>query len=183
MSQRHPFAMWSGMPCGRELTVALGHIDNRCEDLPGDKGEVAAVGFWDSSPFGNDDAADFAVGLDQTTAQGRIEMVGTVLERVANTGITEDLDAGDAPRAVAAAALVTAQCPAGEPVRSNYGPSTSMPLFPGYLRQLAIDALDRLVTPPFWLADGWRDDAAWHRTISDLRNLLDPPQAETLFDL
>ncbi|MEH0933950.1 DUF4259 domain-containing protein [Micromonospora sp. CPCC 205543] len=141
------------------------------------------MGFWDSSPFGNDDAADFAAALDETTAQGRIEMICTVLERVATTGITDDLDAGDAPRAVAAAALVAAQCPAGEPVRSNYGPSTSMPQFPGYLRQLAIAALNRLVTPPSWLAEAWRDDVAWRRTISDLRNVLDPPQAETLFDL
>ncbi|SCL36571.1 protein of unknown function [Micromonospora rhizosphaerae] len=141
------------------------------------------MGFWDSSPFGNDDAADFADALDKTTAQGRIEMVGAVLERVATTGISQELDAGDAPRAVAAAALVAAQCPAGEPVRSNYGPSTSMPQFPGYVRQLAITALDRLVTPPSWLADGWRNDATWRRTISDLRNVLDPPQAETLFDL
>jgi hypothetical protein len=141
------------------------------------------VRFWDASPFGNDDAADFADELDKTTVPARIKMIGAVLERIANTGITEDLDAGDAPRAVAAAALVAAQCPAGEPVRSNYGPSTSMPRFPGYLRQLAIDALDRLVTPPSWLADGWRDDAAWRRTVNDLRNVLDPPQAETLFDL
>lgn len=141
------------------------------------------MGFWDSSPFGNDDAADFAAALDKTTAQGRVEMVGAVLDRVATTGTPEDLDAGDAPRAVAAPALVAAQSPAGEPVRSNYGPSTPMPQFPGYLSQLAIDALDRLVTPPSWLTDGWRDDAAWLRTISDLRNVLDRPQAETLFDL
>jgi hypothetical protein len=141
------------------------------------------VRFWDASPVGNDDAADFADELDKTAAPTHIEMVGAVLERIANTGITEDLDAGDAPRAVAAAALVAAQCPASEPVRHNYGPSTSMPQFPGYFRQLAIDALDRLVTPPSWLADGWSDDAAWRRTVNDLRNVLDPPQAETLFEL
>ena len=141
------------------------------------------MGFWDSSPFGNDDAADFAVELDESTAQGRIEMVGAVLERVATTGITEDLDAGDAPRAVAAAALVAAQAPAGKPTQSDYGPSTPMPQFPGFLSQLAIGALDRLVTPPSWLADAWSGDAAWHQTINDLRNVLDPLQAETLFDL
>ncbi|MFC7545630.1 DUF4259 domain-containing protein [Plantactinospora sp. GCM10030261] len=145
--------------------------------------EATAVGFWDSSAFGNDDAADFAGALDETTAQGRIEMVGAVLERVAATGLAEDLDAGDAPRAVAAAALVAAQCPSGEPLCSTFGPSTSMPQFPGYLRQLAIVALDRLVTPPSWLADAWENDPAWRRTVNDLRNVLDPPQREALFDL
>ncbi|WP_432834887.1 DUF4259 domain-containing protein [Dactylosporangium sp. CA-092794] len=141
------------------------------------------MGFWDSGPFGNDDAADFADELDEATAQGRIAMIGAVLERIATTGITEDLDGGDAPRAVAAAALVAAQCPAGAPVRSTYGPAMPMPRFPGYLRQLAVDALDRLVTAPSWLADGWRDDPVWRATISELRNVLDPPQTETLFEL
>src|SRR4051812_38209946 len=47
----------------------------------------------------------------------------------------------DAPRAVAAAALIAAQCRGGTPVDPNYGPSTPMPQFPAYLRDLAIEAL------------------------------------------
>ncbi|MEU5943715.1 DUF4259 domain-containing protein [Micromonospora sp. NPDC047548] len=144
------------------------------------------MGFWDVSPFGNDDAADFAGDLDEATAEARIEMVGSVLDRIAIASTTDDLDLGDAPRAVAAAALIAAQCPGGEPVCSNYGPSTPMPQFPGYLRRLAIDALDRVVTTPSWLAECWVEassDSAWRQTINDLRNVLDPPQVETLFDL
>jgi hypothetical protein len=61
-----------------------------------------------------------------------------------------------------------------------------MPEFPRYLRNLAIDALDRVITTPTWLAEAWDatpDGPAWHRTISELRKVLDPPQRESLFDL
>ncbi|MEV6811690.1 DUF4259 domain-containing protein [Micromonospora sp. NPDC051296] len=61
-----------------------------------------------------------------------------------------------------------------------------MPRFPTYLRQLAIDALDRVTATGSWLADYWEEASegpAWRRSITDLRNVLDPPQAETLFDL
>ncbi|MGQ5264882.1 DUF4259 domain-containing protein [Micromonospora sp. ZYX-F-536] len=60
--------------------------------------------------------ADFAGDLDEATVEARIELAGSVLERVA--GAT-DLDIFDAPRAVAAAALAAAQCPGGEPIDSS----------------------------------------------------------------
>lgn len=143
------------------------------------------MGAWGVEPFGNDDAADFAFELDDAPAPARIEMIGTVLERVAHrTHIDSRLS--DAPRAVAAAALVAAQCPGGEPVTSNTGPNTSMPQFPSYLRGLAVEALDRVVTAPTWLATAWDaspNGPAWRRAISDLRTVLDPPQPDTLFDI
>ncbi|MFB9323654.1 DUF4259 domain-containing protein [Cryptosporangium minutisporangium] len=86
--------------------------------------------------------------------EARIEMVGAALERVAMSSLTDDLSFVDAPRAVAAAALVAAQCPDGQP-----GPATPMPAFPAGLRGLALHALDRLVTvPPGWpqLKGRWR---------------------------
>ncbi|MEU9829731.1 DUF4259 domain-containing protein [Micromonospora chersina] len=141
------------------------------------------MGFWDVSPFGNDDAADFAGDLDEATVEARVELVGSVLERVAHS---TDPDIYDAPRAVAAAALVAAQRLGGEPTDSGYGPRTPMPQFPGYLGRLAIDALDRVIATPSWLADYWdvaSQGAEWRRTVADLRNVLDPPQSETLFDL
>jgi hypothetical protein len=143
------------------------------------------MGTWDVEPFGNDDAADFADELDDAPAQVRIEMIGAVLDRVANPA-DDDPRLSEAPRAVAAAALVAAQCPGGVPVTSGHGPTTPMPQFPAYLRNLAIDALDRVITTPTWLAEDWDatpEGPAWRRTISDLRNVLDPPQEETLFDL
>ena len=61
-----------------------------------------------------------------------------------------------------------------------------MPQFPVYLRDLAIVALDRLMTKPTWLAEAWNESPRrreWRRTISDLRTTLDPPQEESLFVL
>ncbi|MGI5237442.1 DUF4259 domain-containing protein [Dactylosporangium sp. CA-139066] len=141
------------------------------------------MGFWDVSPFGNDSAADFAWELDEATAEARIEMVGDALERAAGA---DDLGLFDAPRAVAAAALVAAQYPGGPSIPSTYGPSTPMPQFPGYLRRLAIEALDRVAAPSSWLVEFWEEAsevAAWRRTITDLLKALDPPQVEVLFDL
>jgi len=143
------------------------------------------MGAWDVEPFGNDDAADFAVELDDAPASARTEMIGALLERVANA---TDIDSrlSDAPRAVAAAALVAAQCPGGEPVTSASGPKTSMPQFPGYLRGLAVEALDHVIAAPTWLAEAWDASPhgpAWRRIIFDLRTVLDPPQHEMLFDL
>jgi hypothetical protein len=143
------------------------------------------MGTWDVGPFGNDDAADFAGELDDAPAHTRIEMIGAVLERVANPA-DNDPRLLDAPRAVAAAALIAAQCPGGAPIVSAHGPTTQMPEFPGYLRSVAIDALDRVITTPTWLAEEWDatpEGPAWHRTVSDLRKVLDPPQHESLFDL
>lgn len=143
------------------------------------------MGTWDAGPFDNDDAADFAGELDDAPAQARIEMIGAVLERVADP-TDDDSRLSDAPRAVAAAALIAAQCPGGSPVDPNYGPSTPMPQFPVYLRDLAIKALDSVTTKPTWLAEAWNegpDGPEWHRAISELRTILDPPQEETLFAL
>lgn len=96
----------------------------------------------------------------------------------------DDPHLSQAPRAVAAAALVAAQCPGGAQVTSAYGPSTPMPPFPAYLRDLAIDALDRILATPTWLAEYWDEASqgpAWRRTVADLRRVLDPPQEEALF--
>jgi Domain of unknown function (DUF4259) len=149
-------------------------------------GEVSeAMGTWDIGPFDNDDAADFANDLDDASMQARIEMIGAVLERVADPA-GDDSQLSDAPRAVAASALIAAQHPGGASVDPIYGPSTPMPQFPAYLRDLAINALDCVMTKPTWLAEAWDESpkgSEWHRTISDLCKVLDPPQQDTLFDL
>lgn len=62
------------------------------------------MGTWDVGPFDNDDAADFAVELDDAPPQARIEMIGAILERVAGPA-DHDSRLSDIPRAVAAAAL------------------------------------------------------------------------------
>ncbi|MFI1997058.1 DUF4259 domain-containing protein [Actinoplanes sp. NPDC020271] len=143
------------------------------------------MGTRDIGPFDNDDAADFAFEMDEASTHTRIEMIGAVLERVANPA-DDHSRLSDAPRAVAAAALIAAQYPGGAPITSVYGPTTPMPEFPAYLRNLAIEALDRVIKAPTWLAENWDaspHSPAWRQTISELRKVLDPPQRESLFDL
>ncbi|MFI6225759.1 DUF4259 domain-containing protein [Micromonospora echinospora] len=141
------------------------------------------MGFWDVGPFDNDDAADFAMQLDQATVKGRITLVSSELAHVVDT---TDPEIWNAPRGIAAAALVAAQCPGGQPTDPVYGPSEPMPRLPDHLKGLAIEALDRATAAPSWLADFWEETsqgAAWRRTITNLRKVLDPPQPETPFDL
>ncbi|MGW5465893.1 DUF4259 domain-containing protein [Streptomyces sp. NPDC003996] len=69
------------------------------------------------------------------------------------------MDAPDAERAVAAAALVVAQHPDGEPACSNYGPPEPLREFPADLRTLAIDALHQAVAEQSELAELWGETA------------------------
>ncbi|MFD0343314.1 DUF4259 domain-containing protein [Streptomyces sp. NPDC127117] len=145
------------------------------------------MGTWDNGPFDNDTAADFADDLDEAAVEEREPMIRRVLKRAADPA--DCLDAPDAERAVAAAALVVAQHPGGEPSCANYGPSEPLPEFPADLRTLAVDALDQVVAEPSELAELW-DEAAngpkWHQEITRLRDVLDPPlppQEEALFEI
>lgn len=143
------------------------------------------MGTWDIGPFDNDTAADFAGDLDEAAAEERVPMIRRVLERAAAD--VEFLEIPDAERAVAAAALVVAQHPAGGPSDSGYGPSEPLPPFPAELRTLALAALDQVLGGLCELAVVW-DEAAdgpkWRRGIVRLRDVLDPPvppQREVLF--
>ncbi|MFD8144700.1 DUF4259 domain-containing protein [Streptomyces sp. NPDC059708] len=144
------------------------------------------MGTWDIGPFDNDTAADFAGDLNEVAKDEREPMIRRVLSRAADS--TGDLDAPDAVRAVAAAALVVAQHPGGESTCSNYGPSEALPELSTDLRTLAIDALDQVVAARSELAELW-DEAAdgqrWRHDIARLRAVLDPPhppQAGFLFE-
>ncbi|MEV8547647.1 DUF4259 domain-containing protein [Streptomyces sp. NPDC051572] len=145
------------------------------------------MGTWDIGPFDNDTAADFAGDLDEAAVDEREPMVRRVLKRAADCA--DLLDAADAERAVAAAALVVAQHPDGEPACSNYGPSEPLPDFPADLRTLAIDALDQVVAELSELAELWGDaenGPKWRQDITRLRDVLDPPippQEEALFEI
>ncbi|MFI9106535.1 DUF4259 domain-containing protein [Streptomyces fildesensis] len=69
------------------------------------------MGTWDVGPFDNDTAADWCGDLDETAPEGRHGLVRDTLARAAGT--TDYLDAGIADQAIAAVALVSAQCPGG----------------------------------------------------------------------
>ncbi|MFJ8226887.1 DUF4259 domain-containing protein [Streptomyces griseus] len=145
------------------------------------------MGTWDTGPFDNDTAADFARDLDEAALEDREAMIRGVLKRAAGT--VDFLDTYDAERAVGAAALVAAQCPDDHPACSNYGPSEPLPNLPADLRMLAVDALDHVVSNRSELAELWAEAAnwsKWRQGITRLRDVLAPPippQEEALFEM
>ncbi|MFE7558360.1 DUF4259 domain-containing protein [Kitasatospora sp. NPDC057500] len=147
------------------------------------------MGTWDIGHFDNDTAADFSGTLDEAAPEEREGLVRGVLTVVAETAAEDYLDSYEAAQAVAAAALVAAQCPGGEPVTTSYGPDEPLPTFAADLRPLAVQALDRTVADESELAELWEESEEnedWRRTIKDLRAVLAPepePAAEALADL
>lgn len=145
------------------------------------------MGTWDIGPFDNDTAADFGGDLDDAALGERGSMIRGALRRAAAPA--DYLDTSDGERAVAAAALVVAQHPDGEPACSIYGPSEPLPELPADLRTLAVDALDQVVSEQSELAELWAeaaDGSKWREDITRLRDVLDPPvppQEEALFEI
>ncbi|MER8062690.1 MULTISPECIES: DUF4259 domain-containing protein [unclassified Streptomyces] len=138
------------------------------------------MGTWDVGPFDNDTAADFCDDLDEAAAGEREGIVRGILTRVIDTA--GDLEAPESEQAVAVAALVAAQCSGGEPADPVYGPEEPLPDLTG-LRDLALQALDRVMTDPSELMDLWAesDGGPWRETIRRLRGVLLPqPPGEQL---
>ncbi|MFD9420611.1 DUF4259 domain-containing protein [Streptomyces goshikiensis] len=136
------------------------------------------MGTWDVGPFDNDTAADFGGDLDEAAAGEREGIVRSALTRVVDTAAY--LEAPESE--VAAAALVAAQCPGGEPADPFYGPEEPLPDLTG-LRDLALQALDRIMTEPSELMDLWveSDGGPWRANIRRLQNVLLPqPSGEQL---
>ncbi|MFB7337920.1 DUF4259 domain-containing protein [Streptomyces adustus] len=141
------------------------------------------MGTWDIGPFDNDTAADFAAALDDAEPESREILIRGVLVRTIDaTGWLTG-----AEEAVAAAALIAAQCPGGEPVDPAYGPETPMPEFPADLRSLADEALARIVDDEDGPASNWVDPEDWRRwraILGRLRAVLAPPPPSiALFDV
>ncbi|MCX5612568.1 DUF4259 domain-containing protein [Streptomyces sp. NBC_00047] len=138
------------------------------------------MGTWDVGPFDNDTAADFGGDLDEVAAGEREGIVRSALTRVIDTAAYLEAPASEV--AVAAAALVAARCPGGEPADPIYGPEESLPDLTG-LRDLALQALDRIMTEPSELMDLWAesDGGPWRANIRRLQNVLLPqPPGEQL---
>ncbi|GAA1985175.1 DUF4259 domain-containing protein [Kitasatospora viridis] len=131
------------------------------------------MGTWDFGPFDNDDAADFADRLDTAGLAERADLVRAALRAVlAEAGYLE-VDLGAA--GVAAAALVAARCPGGEPVNPVYGPKGEIPGLGGDLVDLAVRALDRIGGADSELAELWAESGEgerWAERIAGLRVVL-----------
>lgn len=138
------------------------------------------MGTWDVGPFDNDTAADFGGDLDKAAADERKGIVRGALTRVIDT--VEYLEAPESEVAVAAAALVAAQCPGGKPADPVYGPGELLPDLTD-LRDLARQALDRVMTEPSELMELWAESggASWRANVRRLQNVLLPqPPGEQL---
>ncbi|MGW1027737.1 DUF4259 domain-containing protein [Streptomyces sp. NPDC002577] len=138
------------------------------------------MGTWDTGPFDNDTAGDFCFALDEASPDEREGIIRDTLGRVIDT--TGYLDAQVSEEAVAAAALVAAQCPSGEPVDPHYGPKRPLPDLTS-LRALALDALDRVVSEQSELLELWAGSggAPWRAAIRQLQeSLLPEPLGEQL---
>ncbi|WP_328400391.1 DUF4259 domain-containing protein [Streptomyces sp. NBC_00390] len=131
------------------------------------------MGTWDTGHFDNDTAADFSGMLDDAAES---ERPGVLRETLLRTTGTEDyLDSDEAVEAVAAAALIAAQCPGGDAVTTPYGPDEPIPALPPDLRRLAVQALDRTLTEPSELMDLWDETPhgeSWRAGIARLRRVL-----------
>ncbi|MGW1503469.1 DUF4259 domain-containing protein [Streptomyces mirabilis] len=132
------------------------------------------MGTWDTGPFDDDTAADFANALDDAEPEACEALIrGVLIRTVDATGYLAEAD-----EAVAAAALIAAQCLEGEPVGTPYGPATPMPMFPTGLRALADEALARIAGDMAGPASHWvaqEDWKKWRVMLTRLRAVLAPP--------
>ncbi|AZQ40076.1 DUF4259 domain-containing protein [Streptomyces cyaneochromogenes] len=140
------------------------------------------MGIWDTGPFDNDSAADFAGDLDDAKPEEREALIRGVLTRTIDA--TGWLAEGQ--EVVAAAALIAAQCPGGAPIDTPYGPEEPMPAFPDDLRTLADTALARIISDQARAASNWVDPEDWKQwraNLNRLRAVLAPPSPSIpLFD-
>ncbi|MFI1935359.1 DUF4259 domain-containing protein [Streptomyces sp. NPDC020330] len=131
------------------------------------------MGAWDIGHFDNDTAADFGGRVDDAEPGKKADVLRAALAAVADTGPADYADGGEG--AVAAAALIAAQCPGGEPVTTAYGPKEPLPPLPADLRPLAVRALDRLTAKNAEPLNLWADagaDQEWLAGIAALRAVL-----------
>ncbi|MEV5971049.1 DUF4259 domain-containing protein [Streptomyces sp. NPDC051921] len=138
------------------------------------------MGTWDIGPFDNDAAADFTYAVDEAQGDRKAEVLLAAFREVTETG--EDfLDSDFAAKAVAAAALVAAQCPGGDPVTTSYGPDEAVPPLPVELRPAAVAALDRVLGPDSELLELWEesDGTEWKAGVQRLRAVLAGPAGAT----
>jgi len=138
--------------------------------------EGMPMGTWGIDPFDSDSAGEFGDRVDAAPKKRRPLVIREVLTRLVET--TDNPLYGDVvPEAIAAAALVATQCPAGQPPSSGYWPKQQLPPLPEDLPQLAARALDRVLTHATPLVAAWFDvhqGESWLEQTVRLRTTLDP---------
>ncbi len=137
------------------------------------------MGTWDCGPFDNDTAADWCGDLDDANPGDRPTLIRAALARA--TDEDDYLDSDFACQAIAAAAILAAQLPGGQPIGSAYAPEFlreggSLDV-PEDLAALAVRAIDRIMADGSEWRDLWQDAAgrdanAAFDTVHGLRTVL-----------
>lgn len=134
------------------------------------------MGAWDSDPFGNDTAGDWAYGLDEGDD---LSLIQSTLQKLHEVG-SEYLEAPDAEEAIAAADAL-ARLKGSFYVRNAYTESLDKwvdehPIIPPQeLVDSAIRAIDRILTPPSELLELWEDSEDfknWQNHLDELKKRL-----------
>lgn len=144
------------------------------------------MGTWDSGPFDNDTAADWCGELDDANPGDRPMLIRAALARAADED--DYLDSDIACEAIAAAAILAAQLPRGQPITSAYAPEFlrdggSLDV-PDDLSALAVRAIDRIMVDDSEWCDLWQDAAdgdanAAFDSIHGLRTVLSASQGSS----
>ena len=132
------------------------------------------MGAWSKESFGNDTACDWAYRLEKCSD---LSLVRETIQAVLDAG-DEYLEA-DAASEVIVAVEVIARLRGNFGVRDSYSESTDAWVAahpqqpPQDLVELAIQALDRILSKPSELLELWEESdefEAWNNSVLDLKN-------------
>ncbi len=138
------------------------------------------MGAWGAGPFENDDAVYFAAALDDVDPENRTDAIREALAEAAEQTDYLERDAGGA--AIAAAAILAAQLPDGEPLDPTHGPKEPIAALPDELRSLAVAALTRVLADESELNELWSDSPdgeAWLEMVAQLTDVLTQPEYQS----
>lgn len=129
------------------------------------------MGTWDAGPFDNDDAADW---LDDLASSDPAEWSDIIAETLTTVVDYEDyLEYPEAAEAVAAAAVVASQLPGMAAYSPEVLDDDGELDFPQALRDLAVQALDRVTADDSEWRELWADgDDSAFEVVRELRAAL-----------
>jgi len=134
------------------------------------------MGTWSTDPFGNDTAVDWVYALEETDD---LALIAETIQTVVDIG-TDYLESPEADEAIAAIDTL-ARLKGNFYVRNSYTESLDLWVEshqltpPPELLNLAIAALERILTEPSELLELWQDSEYfddWQKQIQDLKNRL-----------
>ena len=142
--------------------------------MPERMGEI--MGTWKADPFGNDTACDWQRGLDNVHD---LRLIKDAIRKIHGAGM-EYLEAPDAEEAIAAADTI-ARLKGRFYVKNAYTKSVDDWVakhnldLPQEFVDSAIEAVDRILTPPSELLELWEESdefESWKRHLEDLKTRL-----------